>query len=75
VKIHPTVWYVIVKNLIIGCGAYYLIGQNAALWWVALSGLLYSLVAVNSVLRLEERLNKGGKPMLPSSTERIEPTF
>ena len=53
-KIHPTVWFLIIKNLIVIGLLYSLSGQTAVLWWVALTALLYSMFAVNGVLHLEK---------------------
>jgi hypothetical protein len=61
-KIHATVWYIAVKNLVVGCALFYLISVNAALWWTAMSALLYSIVVLNQLLTLEERLNKERAP-------------
>jgi hypothetical protein len=58
-KIHSTVWFLIIKNLIVAAALYYFSGQNAVLWWLAITGLLYSVFALNSVLHLEERLKVG----------------
>ena len=56
-KIHPTVSFLVIKNLIVAGALYYPWGQTAVLWWVAITGLLYSVFALNGVLHLEERLN------------------
>jgi hypothetical protein len=57
VKIHPTVWFLVVPNLILFAALYYSSGQNVVLWFLATAGLLYSVGALNNVLNLEERLN------------------
>jgi hypothetical protein len=57
VKIHPTVWFLVVSNLIVLATLYYSSDQNAVLWFVATTGLAYSMAAINGVLNLEGRLN------------------
>ena len=57
-KIHPTVWFLIIKNLVVAVALYYLLGQTAALWWIAITSLLYSVLALNGVLHLEEKLKE-----------------
>jgi hypothetical protein len=57
-KIHPTVWFLIIKNLIVVAILYESGGLNPVLWWIAISSLLYSMFAVNAVLQLEGALKK-----------------
>jgi hypothetical protein len=53
--LHPIIAFAVLKNLLIGGVLYYFEGTQAALWWVAGSALIYSLIALNGLLRLEER--------------------
>ena len=55
---HPTIKVIVVKNLLVGGALYYWDGQQALLWWIAATALVYGLVGLNAVLRLEENLNK-----------------
>jgi hypothetical protein len=54
VKIHPSIWVILVFNLLPIAILYFSSGQNAALWWVAISGLMFSIIVFNNVLHLEE---------------------
>jgi hypothetical protein len=49
-KIHWSVWYLLIKDLIAVVILYYWDGENAALWWVALNGFIYGIVALNHAL-------------------------
>jgi hypothetical protein len=51
---HPTIQLLVVKNLLVGGVIYYWHGEQALLWWLAITALLYGIFALNSVLRLEE---------------------
>jgi hypothetical protein len=55
---HPTIVFVVLKNLLIGGALYYCGSAQLALWWIAGSALLYGLIALNGLLRLEEKSNQ-----------------
>jgi hypothetical protein len=57
-RIHPTILFVLIKNLVIGGAIYYWSGPQLLLWWIAASAILYALVALNGFIQLEERFKE-----------------
>jgi hypothetical protein len=51
-------WWLAVEDLVVGCVLYYFYNQNASLWWLVLTALIYSLVALNSVIRMESQIER-----------------
>jgi hypothetical protein len=57
--IHPAVLFIFIKNIVMFL-AFYFGGasNNFLLWWVAGSALFYALAAINTALRIEQRLEE-----------------
>jgi hypothetical protein len=54
-------WWLAAKDVVVGCGLYYLYSQNASVWWFVLTALIYSLVALNGVVRMESHIERPSK--------------
>jgi hypothetical protein len=55
--IHPTILFIVIKNMIM-FSAFYLGGASTSFlsWWLVGSAAFYALAALNTALRIEQRL-------------------
>ena len=56
-NIEPAVLYTGIKTALLTGGAYYFFGPVAALWVIVVSAVVYSLAALNGIIRLEQELS------------------
>jgi energy-converting hydrogenase Eha subunit E len=54
--IHHTVWYFLIKTIVVVGLLYYSFGSSIAVWYLAASAAFYSLMAMNAVIQLELKL-------------------
>jgi len=77
-QIQPVVWGTAFNTVVGGGAAYLFFGWNGALWWVALTGVFYGLIALNSIIRLELKQDadeRRAKYLEKRHGERREPYF
>jgi hypothetical protein len=54
--IHPSILYIVIKNIIVFLIFYFGgVSNNFLLWWVAGSALFYALAALNIALRTDQQ--------------------
>jgi len=54
-KIHHVVWYLAAKTILVWGLLTAFVGSPIALWYLAVTAVLYSLMALNAELQLEEQ--------------------
>jgi hypothetical protein len=65
-KIHPIVLYMAIKDVLAVAVLLYFLGSTAALWWVGVATWFYSILVLNSIIKLER---------IGARTDRTEPHF
>jgi hypothetical protein len=54
--VHPALWWSGFNTVAVAAALYYFSSPIAALWWLAVSGVIYGLIALNGVMRVEQKL-------------------
>jgi hypothetical protein len=60
-KIHPTVLYMAIKDVLAVGILLYFLGSTAALRWMGIATWFYSILALNSIIKLEESGARTGR--------------